>query len=103
LKGFPSLDFGRHSSRGLFSREVAYKETDGLNKQRFIIERGESEREHTEGDRGSLWNNSSSSEWRGDRENWSLVVTLDPSRLSECKTDSVEKRGAFIVFPSTSV
>jgi hypothetical protein len=29
----------------LFRREVAYTETSGLNKQRFVIERGESGRE----------------------------------------------------------
>jgi hypothetical protein len=46
LQWFSSVDFGRHSSRDLFSREVAYTETDGLNKQRFAIERGESRREH---------------------------------------------------------
>jgi hypothetical protein len=40
-----AVDFGRHSSRGLFKREVAYTETNSLNKQRFFIERGESGRQ----------------------------------------------------------
>jgi hypothetical protein len=41
LLWFSSLDFGRHSSRGLFRRKVAYTETDHFNRQRFVIERAE--------------------------------------------------------------